>query len=38
MVFCISYDIQEYFEGYVTGEHHTFLQKLQVIEEFFPAC
>ena len=34
MVFGISYDIQEVFEGYVTDEHRTFIQMLQVIEEF----
>ena len=38
MVFGISYDIQEIFEGYVTNEHRTFIQMLQVIEEFLPAC
>jgi len=38
MVFGISYDIQEVFEGYVTNEHRTFIQMLQVIEEFLPAC
>jgi hypothetical protein len=37
LVFGISYDIQEIFEGYVTNEHRTFIQ-LQVIEEFLPAC
>jgi transposase len=37
MVFGISYDIQEVFEGYVTTEHRTFIQMLQVIEEFLPA-
>ena len=26
MVFGISYDIQEIFEGYVTNEHRTFIQ------------
>ena len=36
MVFGISYDIQEIFEGYVTDEHRTFIQMLQVIEEFLP--
>jgi transposase len=38
MVFGISYDIQEIFEGYVTNEHRTFIQMLQVIEEFLPVC
>ncbi|MGE4585667.1 MAG: transposase [Sphaerochaeta sp.] len=38
MVFGISYDIQEIFEGYVTDEHRTFIQMLQVIEEFLPLC
>jgi transposase len=38
MVFGISYDIQEIFEGYVTNEHRTFIQLLQVIEEFLPVC
>jgi len=38
MVFGISYDIQEVFEGYVTDEHRTFIHMLQVIEEFLPAC
>jgi transposase len=38
MVFGISYDIQEIFEGYVTTEHRTFIQLLQVIEEFLPVC
>jgi len=37
MVFGISYDIQEIFEGYVTNEHRTFIQMLQVIEDFLPA-
>ena len=36
MVFGISYDIQEIFEGYVTNEHRTFIQMLQVVEEFLP--
>ncbi len=34
MVFGISFDIQEVFEGYVTAEHRMFIQMLQVIEEF----
>ena len=38
MVFGISFDIQEVFEGYVTAEHRMFIQMLQVIEEFMPAC
>jgi IS5 family transposase len=38
MVFGISYDIQEIFEGYVTNEHRTFIQILQVIEEVLPVC
>ncbi|WP_041380587.1 transposase [Sphaerochaeta globosa] len=38
MVFGISFDIQEVFEGYVTAEHRTFIQMLQVLEEFLPAC
>ncbi|MDC7230105.1 MAG: hypothetical protein PQJ48_07330 [Sphaerochaetaceae bacterium] len=36
MVFGISFDIQEVFEGYVTAEHRMFIQMLQVIEEFMP--
>jgi hypothetical protein len=35
--FGISYDIQEIFEGYVTDEHRTFIQMLQVVEKFLPA-
>jgi len=38
MLFGISYDIQEIFEGYVTDEHRAFIQMLRVIEEFLPLC
>ncbi len=38
MLFGISYDIQEVFEGYVTDEHRAFIQMLRVIEEFLPLC
>jgi hypothetical protein len=31
-----SYDIQEIFEGSVTGEHRTCIHLLRVIEEFLP--
>lgn len=35
-LFSRSYDMQKIFEGSVTGEHHTCICLLQLIEEFLP--
>ena len=37
LVFGLSFDIQQVFEGILTYEHRAFIKILQVIEEFLPA-